>query len=623
MQRPPLHSRSTSGTVLWFAALAIIWQAVPVPDAWKVLPPLEATFLVQGWKASAPMEAPLEAVTGVAPPALPSEDAEDEEEDRSLADAQALALKDPRSAPPGAQLEADPSRPPAHGSDGMAERKDVGNGTTDGTGPFAVLEPVAAPDSGTLSGPFPVAGSKRSSSLLASLERPQPLEQGCINLHPDGCHRWALEPFYEALGRTSRREPGAITRVLHLGDSIIASDYISSTVRRRLQRVLGDAGHGFLLAAKPWRWYDHRGVTHRVSSGWSVHSVVSPRFRDRRFGLGGVGFQTVEAGLTAEYGTATSGRLGRSVARFELYYQVQPGGGSIDLRVGKQVLGRLSTQGDQVAAGFYPISVIDGPATLTLRTVGDGPVRLYGVTLEREVPGVVYDSVGVVGGSMHALKKINVEHWTEQLRHRAPDLVVFSFGANESLTYAQAGPTMMREYERQQAAILKRIRIALPDAALLVMGPLDAAERVDDGLRTRPAIPKLVEAQRRAALANGAAFWDTFAVMGGEGSMARWVKNRVGSSDLVHPSWGGAVFLGNELSRSMLSGFEAHQERLARTMPWTPPSQSAGIPASPKNLESSVPAPQAARMPARTVRPTRIQDPLYAGRARAARQSQP
>ena len=196
-------------------------------------------------------------------------------------------------------------------------------------------------------------------------------------------------------------------------------------------------------------------------------------------------------------------------------------------------------------------------------------------------------------------------------------------GEAESLTYAQAGPTMMREYERQQAAILKRIRIALPDAALLVMGPLDAAERVDDGLRTRPAIPKLVEAQRRAALANGAAFWDTFAVMGGEGSMARWVKNRVGSSDLVHPSWGGAVFLGNELSRSMLSGFEAHQERLARTMPWTPPSQSAGIPASPKNLESSVPAPQAARMPARTVRPTRIQDPLYAGRARAARQSQP
>src|SRR5512133_3072502 len=69
-----------------------------------------------------------------------------------------------------------------------------------------------------------------------------------------------LARFYSALERTERREPGAITRIVHYGDSPTTADMITGDVRQMLQKRFGDAGHGFSLVAKPWAWYEHRDV---------------------------------------------------------------------------------------------------------------------------------------------------------------------------------------------------------------------------------------------------------------------------------------------------------------------------------------------------------------------------
>ncbi|HMJ10242.1 MAG TPA: hypothetical protein VK524_02495, partial [Polyangiaceae bacterium] len=39
----------------------------------------------------------------------------------------------------------------------------------------------------------------------------------------------ALKGFYQALLETRRKQPGALTRISHFGDSIVVSDYVSST----------------------------------------------------------------------------------------------------------------------------------------------------------------------------------------------------------------------------------------------------------------------------------------------------------------------------------------------------------------------------------------------------------
>ena len=98
-----------------------------------------------------------------------------------------------------------------------------------------------------------------------------PLEEEQARLRPDltparqTAHRivapqTALAPIYAALLRVERREPGAVVRILHYGDSPSTADLITADVRALLQHHFGDAGHGVYLIAKPWAWYDHRGV---------------------------------------------------------------------------------------------------------------------------------------------------------------------------------------------------------------------------------------------------------------------------------------------------------------------------------------------------------------------------
>jgi lysophospholipase L1-like esterase len=99
---------------------------------------------------------------------------------------------------------------------------------------------------------------------------------------------------------------------------------------------------------------------------------------------------------------------------------------------------------------------------------------------------------------------------------------------------------------------------------VLVMAPLDRAERGPGGdLVTKPVILKLREVQRRVALAKGVAFWDTFAAMGGEGSMARWYKAepQLAGGDLTHPTPAGGEVLGNLLMNALTSGYQAWAAR--------------------------------------------------------------
>src|SRR5581483_8669663 len=138
-----------------------------------------------------------------------------------------------------------------------------------------------------------------------------------------------LDPFFARLARTDRKEAGAVTRILHYGDSTIASDYISGTMRRRLQSRFGDAGHGFILIANPWEWYFHNDVLHASSGEWAASRLAGPTTMDGMYGLGGVSFTSYGGGV-AWFGTATKGDYGRHVSRFDVYYLEQPGGGEVE-----------------------------------------------------------------------------------------------------------------------------------------------------------------------------------------------------------------------------------------------------------------------------------------------------
>jgi lysophospholipase L1-like esterase len=363
--------------------------------------------------------------------------------------------------------------------------------------------------------------------------------------------RGEMAAFYKRLARTIRGE--AVTRILHYGDSVIASDYVSGTMRRRMQERFGDAGHGFILTANPWEWYFHNDVDHRASDGWSMSRITGPLVKDGLYGLGGVSFHTAMT-ATATFGTVSRGDYGKSVSRFDVYYLEQPGGGDFQMEIKGQEPVRVSTRGDAKVSRKASVTVPDGAATMTIRTLGGGDVRTFGVVMERDGPGVTYDALGALGGRASLWQVMDADHWGEQMALRDPALVVIQYGTNES----EDGGVNEPQYRKFMGDLIDTLKVAAPHASILVASPLDRAEKDDSGnLRTVKVIVRLVDLQQEIAKAHGVAFFSTFRAMGGKGSMAKWVQKGLAGSDLTHPSPAGATVLGDLFFKSLVTGYDA------------------------------------------------------------------
>lgn len=361
----------------------------------------------------------------------------------------------------------------------------------------------------------------------------------------------ALDAFYKQLVKTRDKEPGAVTRIMHYGDSVLTSDYVSGTMRRKMQTEFGDSGHGFLLLANPWEWYFHNDVTHGASEGWNSSRITGPLTNDGMYGLGGVTF-TGTNGASAHFGTsARNNQYGKKVSRFDIYYLETPGGGDVEAKAG-DVVETFSTKGPEKISRVHSIRVPDGESKLHLRVVSGAP-RMFGVALERDDAGVVYDALGANGARVALLENIDAKHWGEQMALRKPSLIILQYGTNES-----EAPNLSSNYEKTLTDVVLRLKEAAPNASILIASPLDRAEASSNGtLRTRPVIEKLVKAQRKVAVETGVAFFDTFTAMGGEGSMAKWVKTGLAGGDYTHPTPAGAEVIGDLFYKSLTSGFEA------------------------------------------------------------------
>ena len=368
----------------------------------------------------------------------------------------------------------------------------------------------------------------------------------------------ALNHFYESLSRTEGGLSGALTRIVHYGDSPTTADMITGDAREALQNKYGDAGKGFCLIAKPWAWYDHRGID-MDGKGWRIDPSTASHIRDGLFGLGGVSFLS-DGGASSRFKWKGTGPSSVEVAFLKL-----PSGGGFTVSSGDTLLGEVKTAAAESAPGFETFDISPEARDLELRATG-GPVRLFGVTFDRPGPGVSYDSIGLNGAYVTILARFfNEAHWASELQHRKPDLVIVNYGTNESAytTYVD------KQYGKELKEIVRRLRAALPDSSILLMSPMDRGARQPGGIiGTMPNIPRIVAMQQTVANADGCAFFNTYEAMGGDGTMGRWYEGepRLVGADFIHPMPAGAKIVGNLLYQALLDGYHRYQVRQAQEL---------------------------------------------------------
>lgn len=405
-----------------------------------------------------------------------------------------------------------------------------------GTAPIAAaLPPTAASATApATAGPAPTSG--------APLAPPSPVA-AAASTPAATAPSPELARFRAALSALARGERERVA-VLWLGDSHTYADFWPHAVRSELARRFGDRGPGFLhLGVKPHR---HDRARVEVAGKWR-REPKSPsagvRQDDGVFGLGGM--RAVPVSTDAKVAVSPK-PAGTEPYDLTLMFRATAGQ-SLELRVGSETIPIRSDSGRQTPGSPLRRFTrrLESPGAFELAFLAGEP-QVFGAVLERRVPGIVVDSLGINGARAQTPLNWNESAWVAEVRERNPDLAIFAYGTNEAVSALTTDA-----YRRHFASLLARVRAAKAEVDCVIVGPTDMAT-AEGG--SRPRVAEFDHAAKQAASELGCAYFSAAGAMGGEGSFARWMKESppLAAADRIHLKPAGYERLGARLTRMLL-----------------------------------------------------------------------
>ena len=362
--------------------------------------------------------------------------------------------------------------------------------------------------------------------------------------------RLELSHFFTDLAALEGHQRKESVRVLWLGDSHTAADFLTGAARSRLQARFGVGGPGFVrIGLKPYR---HSQVRWSCDGAWKIEPVPPPRrtpFDDGVFGLGGLrafpDASPAQASFELAPGTA------RGKLDWQLWFSLDAGA-SFRVTLGgvSQVVNAASAVPELPGAGFASLSLESSVTDkLELLTLGGAP-RFFGLIAEGSEPGLVLDAVGIDGARVATALAWGEASFEAAVRARAPSLVAIAFGTNEAFDADK-----LEKYRAQYQALLARVRVGAPGADCLIVGPPDA-NAVAGG--SEPRVAEIDGLQRSIAAELGCGYLSQFEVMGGSGGYARWAHQSpaLAKGDRLHLSAKGYEAMAGSLVDRLLQAYD-------------------------------------------------------------------
>ena len=424
----------------------------------------------------------------------------------------------------------------------------VGYGAATTSADTTAKAPAAIDETGV------VEAVKSAQRMGPRLLQPPPNDKLGLDIAIEDRDGESMKALHAALARAEAGEGQA--RLVFFGASHVASDLFTGDIRRELQARFGDAGHGFVVPVHPWRSYRHRDINiESDAKRWETHRIRVGDLDVERVGIAGVAMASSRPGSFGAVTTVQDGDHGRNASFFELYYLKTPRGGDLDVLIDGRRARRISTRASKTEPGYATFRVPDGPHSFELRTLSKRPVWLFGLTVERDQPGVVVDTLGINGSRARYQLLWDDDLYQEHLRRRAPDLVVLAYGTNES-----GDESPLEDYESNLRAVVQRMRDAVPDASCLLIGPSDRPMQVEERVfEDRARTAEVIEVQHRVAFEHGCGFFDLVAFQGGALSMVQWAASdpAYAAQDHIHYTRLGYQRLGEVLLSALLEGMPA------------------------------------------------------------------
>lgn len=352
-----------------------------------------------------------------------------------------------------------------------------------------------------------------------------------------------LQLFYAKLAELKNTGSGVVN-IVHIGDSHIQPDFVSSVVRNHLQDFFGNAGRGFVF---PHTLAKSNGATDISASSnvsWQYNRLAHPEI-------------PIECGIAGHVIKSN-----RALARINLSLKDNAGGPQYFNRLKFFIEKAVSTSWMfETSAGTMPVMLtnksgdsipyetvsLDKPVSgFSLTSFSSGEFQsFYGVSLENDDPGVRLHTIGVNGAKYEQYN--NQPLFWQQLPALNADLVIVSLGTNE----AQAGSLNETGFLAQVSLFIENIQTAFPGASILITTPQDSYK----GKRSNEVMRSLNYSLSGYCQQHNIALWDLYKVTNGYGSARNWFRRGLLNKDRVHFTVPGYTIQGKLLYNALALGY--------------------------------------------------------------------
>jgi lysophospholipase L1-like esterase len=349
-----------------------------------------------------------------------------------------------------------------------------------------------------------------------------------------------------------RLEP---VRIIQLGDSHTAGDYLTGRLRQQLQAKYGNAGIGWLT---PGYVTNQRSdlATMRGLGKWQMSDSKLPK-PGEHFPLGGL-FNT--SGGASIMDIKSKQDLASGSWQLSIWHKGSNTPWKIALPSGK--LYKLAPQDHSDGEWNLSNIAVNSTNAANIRLLAPNSGSLGGIALDRMSPGITLDTMGINGARASIINRWNEHTVEKQLIWRKPQLIILAYGTNEAFE------TDISDYANQLRNVVRLLKKSAPGAAILIVGaPASAKMRAPNArggcrLPLPPNLTQVMNIQKRIAKQERTLYWDWSAIMGGKCGAAAWAnsKPQLMRKDLIHFSAEGYVVTADALFKALNEAVkEAHQ----------------------------------------------------------------
>jgi lysophospholipase L1-like esterase len=339
---------------------------------------------------------------------------------------------------------------------------------------------------------------------------------------PECLNRESLKNYDQRVSKIKAGQ-NSIINIVWLGDSLTQMEFITHSLRTRLQSQLGNAGMGFI------RFDSSASVIFTVvsSSGQWAERDQSP----------------AALGLHINDSTSSEPRARKkielksdiAVDSITIHYIRQPTEGKFRYRIDDGPWHKVKTKGKEVALATKQIDLSPEYHILTVEVVS-GTVTLIGADYQLGDRGVKVHMIGNTASRASEWAKVDPVIWQQGLAALNPALVVIQFSTNEQ-SLLESPASLVAAY----TALISRIRAAAPQAGILLTTDPDTANSVNPSYWPTSAYS---DAVRGLAVSLDVGFIDFYREMGLYAS----ANERGLYGDTVHVSEAGGRILADSVS---------------------------------------------------------------------------